>query len=327
MVRLNSTTSNSRNGFTIIELLVSIALVAILISLILPAVQQARTASRRLECTNHLHQIGLAMHNFHDVKQEFPGSDYARELMPYLDQDALMGKISGRSYISGTWEQVGSGSEFMFAATPVWGCPSDPAQSVVQGRAMNYTLNIGSGFYEFDDGFRKAHDPVSARDVVDGLSNTAAFSERLIYQGDRVGAPTTGTTTPTVDQRRRRMAMTDPIYGLSEIDKFADACGNNPVWFPGNAGFLCTWLSGGCSGYDYNHIMTPNQNSCFNGPHDETGRSQSHAALAAKSFHFGGVNVLLGDGSVRFASDSVDRKVWRAAGTRAGNEVEQFVSF
>lgn len=318
-----------RAALTMIELLVAIAILGLLMALVIPAVQQARTTARRMECKSNLHQIGVAMHNFLDAEGNFPASGYNRDLLPYLEQGPFAEEASGITVTYVTLESVGSDERFRGASFSVLACPSDPAQSLARERALSYRLNTGTGWGDHDDGFLRRQGGLRPRDVTDGLSQTAAFSERLLYRGPQEAGipPGDAAFTPTPDQRIRRMALTDGFYGDDQMDEFADACRDHATWFAGMDRIICTPLSGGCSGFDYNHIMTPNQQSCFNGVPSMDFRYQNYASHTASSMHYGGVNVLLGDGAVHFVSDSVDRSVWWALGTRAGEETNALNAF
>lgn len=326
-LKLDKRTNRSvrkRCGFTLLELLVCVVVAAILMSLLLPAVQQVRTASRKMQCKNNMHQLGIAVHNHVDQNGTFPSASFAKELMPFLDQKALAERVGQIMIVHGTLEQVASHEIYEGATMSIYACPADPLQGIVHGRVLSYYLNVGSGFGNQDDGFVGKDWPIRPANVTDGLSNTAAFSEKLIYPGHELGSIPNGIFLPTADQKRRRMATTDPFYGADQMNEFADRCQNNAVWFGAVAGHICTWFSGDCQGFHYNHIMPPNQNSCYNGlpptDIDAEPRNQTYAALTARSLHGSGANVLLGDGSVRFVSSSIDRHIWRALGTRKGRE-------
>lgn len=313
----------TRTGFTMLELIVSLTVVGLLLAILLPSVQQVRATSSRLSCQNHMHQLGLAMHNFHDVNQRFPGTRYLRDLLPYLGYQVLSEKLDIHCMFN-TLEEVALNENcFKQGKTPVFACPSDPLQSSISGRVTNYLINQGTGFKNRNDGFLSQNyeqgRAIAARDVRDGLSQTVAYSEKLIYAGDEITMGF-GSFVPSRDQAARRMATTDPYYQSDQLDQFANACEFQSTFFGGTAGFLCTWSLGDCGSYDYNHIMTPNSVSCFNGLPDSGFQSVEFAARTSNSYHYSGVNSLLGDGSVRFFHEGIDEKVWRALGTRNGSE-------
>ena len=125
-----------RTGFTLIELLVVIAIIAILVSLLLPAVQQAREAARRTECKNHLKQIGLALHNYHDAHGAFPlgltahGAGWSAMLLPYLDQSNIYNTLVFAENGAGNWDVAGPNQSALQTLIPVFRCPSDAPSSL-----------------------------------------------------------------------------------------------------------------------------------------------------------------------------------------------------
>jgi prepilin-type N-terminal cleavage/methylation domain-containing protein len=311
--------SRASCGFTVIELLVSIVIVGILISILVPSVQSARASARRVECSNHMRQLGMAMHNHHDAHHHFPYSDWHRVLLPFIDQKPLFQRLpEGQHFEYGTLEQVASADTFMNATVDTYACPSDPAQSITRGRAVSYLLNTGTGFANLDDGFKRRGGPTQSSDITDGLSQTMAVAEQLVYRGNEGGRIFDRPFTPSPDQRRRRMATTDPYYRSDQKAVFADECASTEVWYDSytSGGTITTLLYG--SGHGYNHIMPPNQKRCFNG--FSGSEWMDYAAYTSTSLHPGGVYVLAGDGAVHFVSDNIDRTVWWALGTRNGNE-------
>ena len=310
-----STNPLHRRGVTLIELLVVVGIVALLMALIVPAVQQAREASRRTSCISNLRQLGLAIHNYHATHKMFPsgstnGFSAFVAILPYVEQSALYSQVR--------FSVVDDPANSVVHSTrlTVLHCASDPGYDAPPDlpETTNYVANGGAGLETFEhfEGMFPPHEqsidwgggPISDRDVSDGLSNTAAFAEILIADG-------------AFD--RRRIVWNTPIeYSQpSEVDQLVDACDSLDVtsqrgdawsrgwrWMDGN--YPLTW---------YNHSQTPNRMSCYNRTNVLKG------TFPAYSLHSGGANLCLGDGSVRFVSQSVARVVWRAIGTRASGEV------
>jgi prepilin-type N-terminal cleavage/methylation domain-containing protein/prepilin-type processing-associated H-X9-DG protein len=365
--------SARRRAFTLIELLVVIAIIAVLIALLLPAVQMAREAARRTQCTNNLKQIGLGLHNYHDTHGVFPLGALAEPegtianpipwsgmrwlnspgcyvgLLPYLEEIALYN----------TWNQQFSGDNNPAAPRavqtttmrqqPEWLlCPSDPylrravfTQAVGTGNFQgsegdnNYRFNTGSWTrVDFNNGPFIDRGAFSTRDIMDGTAFTAFASERSKGTDD-------------IDRATHRTAMVHFASGSPCAGCDATNIGNTPAAtvalytacrnFPGldtsdvdlfRLGFD-NWTRGRFTGTLYNHIYTPNAayfdccNTCDSIPNTDS----EEAIITARSYHPGGVNVLMGDGQVRFVGDGVDERVWQAIGTRNRQEVVSNTEF
>jgi prepilin-type N-terminal cleavage/methylation domain-containing protein/prepilin-type processing-associated H-X9-DG protein len=303
----------SRIGFTLIELLVVIAIIAILIGLLLPAVQKVREAAARIKCQNNFKQIGLAMHNYEGVHKSFPParnpwplvhSSLAR-LLPYVEQDSLHRLVDYTTPLASPQNAAASRNRL-----PLFVCPSDPAGGQVSGMpdfGTNYVANngtgtVGYGLIATGDGLF-TQTPVRIGDVTDGTSNTAAFSESTLGDG------ATPASASAADPRRAVLEVpggTDPT---------PEACAAAAGAFSGKRG--AKWIDGHYGNTLYNHYYTPNPSGtwdCGNGSHNK-------GLSTARSYHAGGVGVLYTDGSVRFVRDAVPPAVWRAAATRGGGEV------
>ena len=314
-----------RKGFTLIELLVVIAIIAVLIGLLLPAVQKVREAAARMSCTNNLKQIGLAMHNYEGANGAFPPgrNKYPKvvsapaRLLAYVEQAALQNLIDPEGTLAPGGQNDLAGQNRVGLLV----CPSDPAGGRVPGSpyfGTNYAACNGTGV-TFDSagvitGYLKIPDgnglfaqtPVRVADVTDGTSNTVAFSESTLGDG-RLPAP----GSLPADRRSAGLLVLEVAGGNDPTP--ADCGAGNGTW-AGNRGGQ--WINGHYGHTLYNHYYPPNAAAwdCGNGSHNK-------GLTAPRSFHTGGVNVLLADGSVRFVRESVDLATWRAAATRSGNEV------
>ncbi len=312
----------TRAGLTLIEVLVVIAIISVLVSFLMPAVQLAREAARRTQCVNNLKQLGLALHNYESTYGVLPaGSDHKFALLPSLGLESLHSKRNVAA-----WGTAAEWDELDTVLIPVFVCPSDPesprlGDAATQVVATNYVACSGTGIQR--DGFNgmfnlgRDYGPnmpggyVRLADVTDGLSNTSAMSE-ILHAVSRDGVHCS-------DRLRAVWNLPQSLNAPQQLDAFADACDSLPPQ-PANYGYVgyfhkgCPWYDGDSGVGMYNHILTPNRPSCF-----DSGAVQ-YGAYTATSMHRGGVNVLYGDGHVKFVSESIDRAVWRGWGSRAGGD-------
>jgi prepilin-type N-terminal cleavage/methylation domain-containing protein len=310
----------SRRALTLIELLVVTAIVAVLVGLLLPAVQKVRAAAARISCANNLKQLGLALHSHHDAIGRFPPgrgtplplafSPHAY-LLPFVEQEGLRNLIDFSAApstfsVAGGPAYDGSRND-PAATTPVrtFLCPADAWDRVpgLPYGATNYVACAGSGTLALGslaqgDGVFFLGSAIGFRDLADGSSQTSAFSERTLGPGMAGGT------------RERlileRPAGTDPTP--------ADCVSGNGSW---NAERGAKWILGNYGNTLYNHYYPPNAAGAW----DCMNVQQQKALTAARSAHPGGVLVLFCDGGVRFVPDGVSPQVWRAYATRSGGEV------
>jgi prepilin-type N-terminal cleavage/methylation domain-containing protein/prepilin-type processing-associated H-X9-DG protein len=328
----------SRQGFSLIELLVVIAIIAVLIGLLLPAVQKVREAAARAACTNNLKQLGLAMHNFQSARGHFPPAfrgegapayfdawSALAELNPYLEQTAIYQRmdLSLPTYQSTIPFNITGPNQFAVQQTvPLFLCPSDKMQPVTIGSAYgvpvlgptNYAVCNGTGTnggspWDADGAFI-ARRALRVGDIADGTSNTAMFSESTLGEGTESasGSPP---------------ASLQTVYAyLSGQPLSENACANAKLWNVERLrGFL--WATGEIRCASYNHYLPPNAPRADCVTFDIRPGPARYTALgwrAARSRHSGGVNLALCDGSVRFVGDTIDLAIWQSLATRAGSE-------
>ncbi len=283
---------NSRAGFTIVELLVSISILGLLISLLLPAVQRVRESSRDTDCRNRLHHFGIAMHSHEELHHVFPTSEF------------FHGSPTSRI------------TKLTRNPANYWRCPSDRRFDEAASY-ISYLVNDGLDGLQarhirgLGDGFsisRASTRDLRASDVTDGLSQTAAVAERLLIPiSDNI------LTEPELraDPNRYIWYLSS---GHQTLDTLTHACRNDRLTpYP-----MEISTSGSAGGQGYDHILTPNEIGC---QPDSSVTSGFYHVIPASSEHPGHVNVLMGDGAVRSVANGIELVVWRAVGTRNGNEV------
>jgi prepilin-type N-terminal cleavage/methylation domain-containing protein/prepilin-type processing-associated H-X9-DG protein len=315
-------------GFTLVELLVVIAIIAVLIALLLPAVQAARESARRVQCVNNLKQLGLAVHNYASVGGALPPTgmsgglnrnDFSMKarLLPHLEQNAAYNALNmsfGHGHVTNTTIQNLKLSGFL--------CPSDDNEPNVTSGNTNYPNNLGTTRYlngsKFDGpaylvGNSGVGPLMTVSRIRDGMSNTVIFSEWVM--GEEKGAQSIDG--PNIVYENDIATTTAPLTQI------ARACESATVRQWDNKGEVWLYQGTGCGG-GYSHIMTPNKKACWYG---KTGTPADATIIGASSFHTGGVNVGMLDGSVKFVKDSVAPSTWWALSTYAGKEVLSTDSF
>lgn len=303
--------SHRRGGFTLIEVLVVVTIVGVLITLILPAVQSAREAARRAQCTNNLKQLGIAVHGYVSRTGVFPRGDggYSPHVMLLADLDlAHLYNALNMAGFTAPDVHLSNGTVW---ATRVGGflCPSDHRSSVQESAGTNYAGNYGVGFTQLEAlangpfGWEKSG-PFGYEAVTDGSSSTVAMAEWCL-----------GVPRGVRDRKRSVFEIDDYVTKDTVFESYISRCVKyknlkTSFGFKGS-----DWVMYALGQNTYNHALPPNSPTCKS----DTG--PRFGAWTASSVHPGGANALYADGHVRFTSESISPQTWRALGTRNGGEV------
>jgi prepilin-type N-terminal cleavage/methylation domain-containing protein/prepilin-type processing-associated H-X9-DG protein len=341
-----------RSALTLIELLVVIAIIAVLLGLLLPAVQKVREAAARMKCENNLKQIGLACHNYHDVYKSLPfgkGQDYTSSplvpgvpvyprwsvntlILPYLEQNNLYQSIDF-NYPPET-PGMGGAVNFMPAyqnpgrqnavasrtVISTFLCPSDAAPQPSDWPGQNnYLGNMGTTYMcDVSDQHPSTLDPSATADGIFYYLSNVRFAD--ISDGT--------SNTALFSEKRRGQGVPNPRTDMfimpvasSQSQAYADCEGTDPnsaTPLTSKQGY--SWVMGEMCCTTYNHMALPNAITCastgFPG-----GMQNMAMVVPPSSLHANGVNLTLCDGSVRFVANNISLTTWRAIGSRNGGDL------
>ncbi len=333
------------SGFTLVELLVVIAIIGVLVGLLLPAVQSAREAARRMSCSNNLKQLGLALHNYHDTYTAIPparnrddtiyGADWNTQtiswrarILPYIEQSALYENVdfsiphwwAGSQHPNSNWNIVAP------AVVPSFRCPSDGGNGNVNwvdpngNRRSGHPSNVN---YASTNYFACNGPDAQLRWNGQGLG----MFDGIRYQNAR-NSGSTKAFRDVIDGLSSTIAFSESVIGHPRVNENPTAgaganytaqantytatdntCPNGPPSSHSTNARGNSWLRGySPDDLTFNTLMAPNSGlwDCH--------RNSNWAMYGARSLHTGGVQVTVADGSVRFVSDSIDLVQWRALG-------------
>lgn len=309
--------SHRRAGFTLVELLVVIAIIGILVALLLPAVQSAREAARRMQCTNNLKQLGLAMHNYHDAHNTLPygsgdccdrsnkfawGGIWPTMILPQLEQQNLHSAIDFKVHTQDLPVAI------LTTVIPMYSCPSDggggqnlildkrfSAHNPPRAMGLWYTASMG---------------PTSP-DQCPFCPNTTASPSNYCCQGNNFGtlpggSYPAGSGVGMFSRYRNSVNFGEVRDGLS-----------NTIMLGETLPRQCSFFSAFAVNFNVTSTSIP-----INTMDDDQGAGSNWWRTSGfKSRHGGGVNVAMGDGSVQYLSQSMDYRLYNNLGTRAGGEV------
>lgn len=347
----------SSAGFTLVELLVVIAIIGILVAMLLPAVQAAREAARRSQCTNNLKQLGIALHNYHDTYKSFPPRKQGTNagignfangnsgrasiyiaLLPFIEQAPMYDQIKAGDIANGIppWGPTAWTSWAVWNQAPEGiTCPSGQRVGT-QTNVAHYAFSVGDTVTNNRDannvrGVFPAVIGTRMSDIIDGTTNTILASETLA-SNFAIGAQTGRISVKTGTSTNHSGLATNPGQCV------ATATGgfyNTPADIKGRTGWA--WTDGQIEKIGFTTILPPNAPSCIDGTNNN-GDGQN-TIISPRSNHPGGVVGLLGDASVRFFAETINTGdlaaatvtngqspygVWGALGSKAGGEAVSF---
>ncbi len=350
--------AGSKLGFTLIELIVVVGVISTLVSLLLPAVQQARESARRLQCRNNLKQIGLALANYESQHRVFPqmcfqsngknpsaaalitgwqGFSALSMLLPNLDQAALYQQIDFNLLAM----SQAPNSQLKNTEIAAFRCPTDQPGSTVRGAGNNYVVSGGPSLIMISQrpgqtmvgqiapheqiGMFNIRRTIRSRDLLDGSSQTIALSEAILGDGSPsgLGPMAQYSMGDVITGAPFPSGFPNTFASTEQLSDYAQNCRSST-----NRHYSTShreWINGMPGQTAFNTLNPPNS------PHPDCHECancdwyDSRGVWSARSHHTGGVNVLMADGAVRFVSDSVDTLTWQRLGSISdGHPVGEF---
>ncbi len=309
--------SEPRGGLSLVELLVVMGIVGLLMALVLPAIQHTRSAAQMTECKNHLRQLGLAVNGYAEAFGVFPANYYGLAIVNgvavRVDDYSAHARLLPYCGYASEYKAIDFGRNLNnldvlgeIPEIPLLKCATDPAAVGPRG---SYVFSIGSIPVPHPglsgSGAFPATVGLSPAAIRDGLSNTVGISEKLCGSGG------------DFDVLRDAVLVAAPTSASDEIsaDYWLTTCRNQSSAVNWNRSRGFPWIAG--SRMVYNHILPPNSPIIDCG---QVATVPTYGIHTARSFHAGVVNAMKLDGAVATIANSIDWRVWRALGTRAGSE-------
>jgi len=326
-----------RRGFTLVELLVVIAIIGILVALLLPAIQAAREAARRTECVNNLKQLALGFHNYHDTYDRLPRYCYRSTqgashwegfsahtmILPYIEEQAVWDQVADRMLSTPTpqdgW-RIGHFTGIRRTPIDAYICPSDSSNSGADTGNCSYPVSAGSnngwwsslnksrcnGLFCTDWG------EVKLTDIKDGTSTTIMLGEH------RLGDHNNGTYNPGDVVRGQGFTWTGHFPTPAQVEQYGQQCNGGIGNHHSHGGR--EWICPQPSQTVFNTLAPPNWHWPTCQDCGGCGWMDSDGVFPARSYHPGGVNHGLADGSIRMIANDIDHQLYQHLGTRSGGE-------
>ena len=326
------------SAFTLVELLVVIAIIGILVALLVPAVQAIRQTAQRMKCSSNLRQIGMAVQQYYTAKGHYPPSFVASRTTVVRGSWSIHGRILDYVEQSNARERIDLNVDWHdlvdtgvpALGVPIYSCPSDPNTHVRMRdgapyvHPTSYGFNMGTWFI-YDpttgatcDGVFGVSRKTRSTDITDGLSHTLCAADVKAYTPYIRNVTSFPTTISPNDP-----TVFNGLTGELKLGGGVDAGTGHTVWCDGrvhHTGFTTTFTPNTKVAYDYNGVT---YDIDFNSQQEGRDLTRpTYAVVTSRSHHAGGVNVVRMDNSVTFVPNSIDYKIWQAAGTMQGSELD-----